>query len=246
MNDGGTIDENRQARAMALLWGDAARPSRGPKPSLSRERIVAAAIAIADADGLAAVSMQRVAADLGVTKMAMYRYVPAKAELTLLMVDAAMGQPPEMDAVAGDWRAGLDHWGNRMWQVFTAHPWILGGSIGLRPIGPLELGWMNAGVAALAGSGLSGAERLDAIELVSGHVRALAQQVLTVTPMVTEAQFLGLVDSALSAHPDRFAALRAAMTDGSWPDGRDQALDFGLQRIMDGIAVLIEQRQEPT
>lgn len=242
MSDGETTDETRQARAMALLWGEATRPSRGPKPSLSRERIVTAAIAIADADGLSAVSMQRVAADLGVTKMAMYRYVPGKAELTLLMVDAAMGPPPDPDAAATDWRARLDGWARQLWQGFTAHPWILGATIGLRPIGPAELGWMDAGVAALADCGLSGAERLDAIELVSGHLRSLAQQVMSVEPEMTEADFLALLGTALTHHADRFPALRDAMTDGSWPDGRDNALTFGLDRILDGIAVLIERR----
>src|SRR6201999_1132768 len=77
-----------------LLWGDPQRPRRGPKPSLSLERIVAEAIALADADGLANLSMQHLAERLGCAKMALYRYVPGKAELVALMVDAGLGDPP--------------------------------------------------------------------------------------------------------------------------------------------------------
>lgn len=96
-----------QAGTVALLWGARPQPTRGPKPALSLERIAQAAVQVADADGLAAVSMQRVATELGVTKMALYRYVPGKAELIALMVDTAAGQPPLLDRGAGGWRAQL-------------------------------------------------------------------------------------------------------------------------------------------
>src|ERR1700759_3627771 len=80
--------------ALDLLWGTPARPRRGPKPSLPRERIVTAAIALADAEGLASLSMQHLAEQLGCAKMALYRYVPGKAELVALMIDEAIGEPP--------------------------------------------------------------------------------------------------------------------------------------------------------
>ena len=81
--------------ALDLLWGTRQRPRRGPKPSLSLERIVTEAIALADAEGLANLSMQHLAERLGCAKMALYRYVPGKSELVALMVDAALGDPPE-------------------------------------------------------------------------------------------------------------------------------------------------------
>src|SRR5689334_22149881 len=80
-----------RARTADLLWGPRERPSRGPKPGLTRDGIVRAAIGVADAEGLAAVSMQRVAAEVGFTTMALYRYVPGKNELVALMVDSAVG-----------------------------------------------------------------------------------------------------------------------------------------------------------
>ena len=91
-----------------FLWGEPARPTRGPKPSMSLTRIADAAIAIADAEGLAAVSMQRVAADLGFTKMSLYRYLPGKAELVALMVERALGEPPAR--TGQDWRDALADW----------------------------------------------------------------------------------------------------------------------------------------
>ena len=97
---------------LQLLWGLQERPRRGPKPGLSLERIVDAAIGLADAGGLAAVSMARVAAELGFTTMSLYRYVPTKDDLLELMVDAASGLPPadaassEHDVARGPHRLG--------------------------------------------------------------------------------------------------------------------------------------------
>jgi AcrR family transcriptional regulator len=85
-----------------LLWRPRTDGSRGPKPALTLDGIADAAITVADAEGLAAVSMQRVAADLGFTKMALYRYLPGKAELVALMVERALGGPPDLTGQA--WR----------------------------------------------------------------------------------------------------------------------------------------------
>ena len=72
-----------------FFWAPRPRPTRGPKPALTLGQIADAAIAVADAEGLAAVSMQRVAADLGYTKMSLYRYLPGKAELVAAMIERA-------------------------------------------------------------------------------------------------------------------------------------------------------------
>nr|WP_244163695.1 TetR/AcrR family transcriptional regulator [Rhodococcus koreensis] len=90
-----------QPRTAELLWGSPDRPKRGPKPALSLERIVATAISMADAEGLATLSMQRLAEDLGFTKMSLYRYTPGKAELTALMLDAALGPAPDLSEIDG-------------------------------------------------------------------------------------------------------------------------------------------------
>ena len=91
--------------SIEAAWGVRTRPSKGPRPTLSLERIVAAAVRVAAADGLAAVSMSRVAAELGVSTMSLYRYVGSKAELLALMVDVPYEPPPRPEPGEG-WRRG--------------------------------------------------------------------------------------------------------------------------------------------
>ncbi|GFJ93720.1 TetR/AcrR family transcriptional regulator [Phytohabitans rumicis] len=96
-------------RTIDLLWGEWARPARGPKPSLTLDRIVDAAIALADREGIDALSMRRVAAELGAGTMSLYRHVPGKAELLALMLDKVSDpgrRPPAWQVPAGEpwWR----------------------------------------------------------------------------------------------------------------------------------------------
>jgi AcrR family transcriptional regulator len=234
-----------QADTIALLWGPRPQPTRGPKPALSLQRIAQAALQVADADGLATVSMQRVAGELGVTKMALYRYVPGKAELIALMVDTAAGQPPRLDRGADGWRAQLGHWARRLLELLQRHPWLLDATIGPRIMGPNELGWLEQAVAALDGTGLDGGEQIDAVVVILGHVRTIAQQSRTPTdpPQDHPEQQLGtMIAELLATHGDRYPALTAALASASSHSSPDQALDFGLDRIFDGLSVLIAQR----
>ncbi|MFC8042590.1 TetR/AcrR family transcriptional regulator [Nocardia sp. NPDC057353] len=183
--------------ALERLWGVERRPTRGPKPALTPERIAAEAIALADADGLATLSMQRLAERLGFTKMSLYRYVPGKAELVALMLDTALGEPPELPA--GDWRAGLSRWCATLYERFRAHPWALEVAVGSRPVGPNEMAWMEAALTALADTGLAtAAERYPATVAAFGEEGAVA--------------------------------------------GGEGALAFGIERILDGLAALMERR----
>jgi AcrR family transcriptional regulator len=221
-----------------LLWEPAPVPRRGPRPAFTLADIARAGIAIADTDGLAAVTMQRVADQLGVTKMALYRYVPGKAELVALMLDRGLDGPPALDG--HDWRAALDTWTRALFAAFVAHPWALEAAVGARPIGPNEVAWLESAVAALTGTGLHGDEMLDVAVTLVGHARNLAAQTAA-TPVDAE----GALDDALGvliAHrPDRFPALTAALREVR-PSQRNQALDFGLARILDGVGVLIAGR----
>src|SRR5260370_42469779 len=92
--------------SIAAAWGVHERPHKGPKPALSLPRIVDAAVRIADTEGLNAVSMGRVAAELGSAPMSLYRHVSAKDELLRLMVDAAWGDSPGPPPPGERWRAG--------------------------------------------------------------------------------------------------------------------------------------------
>ena len=216
-----------------FFWAPRRRPTRGPKPALTLDQITEAATAIADSEGLAAVSMQRVAADLGYTKMSLYRYLPGKEELVAAMRERAIGQPPE---IGDDWRQALTDWASAMLRAYAAHIWALEASVGRRLIGPNEIAWLEAALAVLP-PGLTGAERLDAVATIAGHVRMIAGQIGG-----TEGDLAAAMGMALREHAERFPAVVAALTEVATQGGADDAFGFGLGRILDGLEVLVRQR----
>jgi AcrR family transcriptional regulator len=222
-----------QARSMELLWGTAERPTRGPKPNLSVDRIVRAAIALADAEGIAAVSMQRVAAEFGFTTMSLYRYVPGKTELLDLMIDTAIGPPPDLAAIHGGWRPKLAEWASLTYAGFQQHPWFIGVVLG-RLMGPNQLGWLEVAVAAMADTPLPAQERVWAVLTVNGHVRSLAPFVPPAPGALPVEDWESGLLQLMRGHPDRFPALNQAIVEGGF-EPVDDDVEFGLQRILDGI-----------
>lgn len=234
---------DERSAGVRLLWGPHPKPSRGPKPTLSLERIARAGVDVAEAEGLAAVSMQRVAGLLDVTKMALYRYVPGKSELVALMVENAIGEGPPPDGPRQGWREQLGAWARELAAVFHRQPWLLDATVGPRVLGPRELAWTERAIAALEGTGLSGAERMDAVVLLVGHVRGIAQQAHAAGPVGhPEAQFSAALGELMEAHGEHYPALAAALTSVAEDGGQDQALEFGLQRILDGLGLLVAER----
>jgi AcrR family transcriptional regulator len=233
------------AAGARLLWEQPAAPRRGPRPALTLDKIARAGVGIADRDGLAAVTMQRVADGLGVTKMALYRYVPGKAELVALMTDLAIGGAPARDA-AGGWRASLDDWARQMFSRFGRHPWTLETTVGPRIIGPNETSWMERAVAILAGTGLHGGEMLDVAATLAGHVRAIAQQRSAQADGSTERSMAAAIEALLAGREERFPALTAALRSAARQGSQDQALEFGIGRILDGVGLLIDRRAQAT
>ncbi|NMN97314.1 TetR/AcrR family transcriptional regulator C-terminal domain-containing protein [Antrihabitans stalactiti] len=227
-------------RTAELLWDTGDRARRGPKPSLTLGRIVEVAIAKADAEGIATLSMQRIADELGYTKMSLYRYVPGRAELLALMLDTALGAPPELATVNGGWRPRLHAWALAWRDVANAHPWALETAVGARVYGPNELGWLEVALGALAETNLTGGERLDAIVLVNGHVRSLVQQ--TAPAGTSEKDTGALMAGILTDRADRYPQVAAAFAAAGANDEQDNALEFGLERIFDGLAALIQNR----
>jgi AcrR family transcriptional regulator len=218
------------AAALGLLWDEHPAPRRGPKPALTLGAIAREGIRLADADGLAAVTMQGVAAALGYTKMALYRYVPGKDELVALMIDHGLGIPPPFDAGTEGWRAKLELWAVRLSVLFAAHPWALEATTGIRPLGPNELAWLEQAVEALAGTGMPGAEKFD--------VAATTQQSVTANGE-PERALEAVIGRVMGTHRDRYPALSAAFADMAARGGQDQALEFGLARILDGVGLHI-------
>lgn len=236
-------ERDEWAETVRILWEPPAKPRRGPKPALSLDLIARAAVGIADAEGLAALSMQRLAERIGFTKMSLYRYVPGRAELVALMVDTAIGEAPAGDPDRGHWRDRLSAWSHGLVTVFQEHPWLLDATTGVRVMGPRELDWMERALSALDGTGLSGGERMDAVVLLTSHVRGIAQQSRaagrTGDP---EKQLATVLGRLLDAHGERYPALGAALAAAAAPGEQDQALEFGLQRVLDGLEALVARR----
>lgn len=232
--------------SLDVLWGDRPGPRRGPKPALTHDRIARTGIAVADAEGLAAVSMQRVAAELGFTKMSLYRYVPGKAELVALMADLAMGTPPA-DLGGGDRCARLRAWALALLPGFLRHPWVLEATTGPRVVGPNELAWMEAALAVLDGTPLRGAARMDVPAVLAGHVRGIAQQAATTPSGDAGTQFGAILAEVVRERGDRYPAVKAALAEAAEGGGEDEALGFGLDLILAGLRARIgeDARSDP-
>jgi AcrR family transcriptional regulator len=246
-NDGG----GALPPGVEAAWGRRPPPGKGPKPGLSVERIVAAAVGIADRDGLDAVSMSRLAADLGAATMSLYRYVSAKDELIRLMVDAAYGGPPA-PAPGSGWREALSVWAWAMRAGFRRHPWVARIPIGGLPIMPNEVGWFERALAGMGGSGLEEAEKASVIMLIAGYVRALAVTEADIAVAIarsgaTPDEWLSAFPKALSGliDPARFPALAKFIAAGVFDvsDDPDDEFVFGLDRILDGIEALVRTRR---
>jgi AcrR family transcriptional regulator len=225
----------------ALLWGLREPPSRGPRPGLTVAGIAGAAVEIADADGLDALSMQRVAVALGVTKMALYRYVAGKSDLEAVMIEAAVGDPPDLAGVPGGWRARLEEFARLLALAWRRHPWLPWITVGDRVMGPRELGWVESALAALDGTPLDGTERLDAVFVLFGHIRTT--QSLTTAGTQPWTADKRVMRQLLAAHPDRYPALTQVLSaDGSVGGSADNGREFGLRRLLDGLQQLIDRR----
>jgi AcrR family transcriptional regulator len=236
--------------SIEAAWGLRSRPGKGPRPELSLDRIVDAAVKVAAADGLEAVSMSRVAGELGASTMALYRYVAAKQELLDLMVDSVIGQPPE--PVPGEgWRAGLARWAWAERAVYYQHPWVLRVPIRGMPVTPNQIAWMDRCLACLDGTGLSEAEKLGVLLLLTGYVRNSATIMTQITEGLRAAgagidEMMAVYRHALAklAPPGRFPALARALASGALDqaDPPDEDFTFGLERILDGVDALVRER----
>ena len=225
-----------------LLWATGKKPGGRTKPRLSVERIVSAAVELADADGLGAVSMARVASRLGAATMALYRHTRNKDELVALMLEAAVGLPPT-DGAAEGWRAGLERWAHGLLDVVHRHRWALDLPLAQMPLGPRRAAWLDRGLAALADTALLEPEKAMVVLLVNdyvfSHARMDAQ--FADAPATDAAPFLPS-DVDASRYPALHRALGAGVF-GKLARDRDADFTFGLARILDGLDRLIAQRR---
>ena len=223
---------------LKILWGVRERGERGPKPGLTVERIVQAAIELADAEGLEATSMRRVADKLGVGAMSLYRYVPGKSELLDLMLDAVHADDSVMPV--GDWRSQLEWLARRSRDRIKRHPWMLQVVVGQRPpLGPNIIGDFDAYLEAVTGIGLTPQEGIAATELVGFFVEGATRNAIEAAQAareVSDEQYWSERQEFWEEYfePERFPAISAAWDAGAYDEALD-SFEFGLQRILDGI-----------
>jgi AcrR family transcriptional regulator len=254
-------------RSMALLWGKCEPPTRGPKQALTVAEIVAAAIELADAEGLAALSMRKVADRLGRSPMALYTYVPSKAELLDLVLDTALGEVDTDYPYDQGWRKAAEASARSSWAFYERHPWVLQISGARALLGPHEMDLYEAQLRIFDGLPLSGRDMNRIVTVIGDFVGGAARA-------VRDAR---LAPGATGLSDDDWWLARSALLDEMiapdtwgerWPTitriGDDHAFDqserdpeddtpytvwelldsfeFGLQRLLDGIERYIDAR----
>lgn len=269
-------DEPAQAdsirRVLELLWGLGDPPRKGPRPRTSVPEIVRAAVRVADTEGLDALSMRRVADEVGLSPMALYTYVPGKDELVQLMVDAVQGDaaadaqaetgraaagPASAEESSGSgaeapgWRERVAAIARRTRAMHLAHPWLAQVTPLSRPsLGPGTLALYEADLRAIDGIGLSDVQMDAVLTLVAEYVAGATRATLAKSEAERRS---GLSDDAWWAisspvlekvfDPERYpvaarvGAAAGADLEAAYDPGR--AFEFGLARILDGIAALL-------
>ncbi|MGW6564397.1 TetR/AcrR family transcriptional regulator [Streptomyces sp. NPDC054975] len=234
--------------SLDLLWGTGERPSRGPKPGLTLDRIVTAAVAVADAEGLDAVSMRRVATELGVGTMSLYRYVPGKTELLDLMLDRVQGESFEDEPqVPTHWRDTVEKLARSYRELYQAHPWLLRVNQARSVLGPSALRGLElclSGLKGPHGMGLSDPETIGVVITVQSYVAGIARMEIQA---VEAAKETGVSDEEFWTRQQPF--LERAMASGDYPHMAALADDtfardfdhftFGLDRLLDGFETLV-------
>ena len=225
-----------------VIWARPERRARGPKPAHNRAEIAAAGIRVATAEGLDAVTMRRVATELGTGTTSLYRYVAKKEDIYDLMVDAALGEqaPPPS---TGDWRTDLTAVAHQMRAGMLRHPW-LGTLSAMRPsLGPNSLRWMEFTLSTLSILDLTADEMFIATTTVTTYVLGsavteLAERAAT----TTRAQWMaaqGAYGDALTTD-DRYPLLARIMVEAELPHRENPAESLfveGLSRVLDGLGL---------
>lgn len=224
------------------LWPTAERPRRGRPPAHSRAEITAEAVALADAEGLTAVTMRAVAARIGAGTMSLYSYVPNKETLLELMIDQVSGDHRMPREPSGDWRADLRQLAGEQRALMRRHPWLPAALPARQTLGPNALTVLEYALAVLAPAGLDARARLETFTLLTGFVAShvsyeLAQEQATVAAGRTSRELLEAQARHLRsvATGDSYPHLAEALTAASQDSGDQEAFDRLLDRMIDGL-----------
>ncbi len=245
--------------ALPLLWRHRTpadpQPAtrRGPRQKLTVDDVVDGAIELADRDGLAALSVRGLAQHLGVGAMSVYTYVPSRNTLITLMVDQVMGRT-RLPAMPDDLRERLRLVARTQYDDCRRHPWIMEVS-GLRPwLGPASADRYEWQLSAVEGIGLDDIEMDQAITLLVGFAASIARRDHEVRRAEQESGLTDLewweantdaLTEVMTGHDYPLAGRVGMATGQAYQAASDQTreLDFGLERILDGLLAFLEDRR---
>ncbi len=239
------------AHTLRLLWRQPDEgPRRGPRQGRTLDEIVTAAIELADAEGLDAVTMRALAQTVGVAPMTLYTYLPGKAELLDLMLDAIYAQMPRPDRSGQPWRARVAALARDNRNLFTTHPWAAEVATGRPPLGPGLMAKYEHELRAFDGTGLDDVTRDAALTYVLDFVRAAARSAADARSARQDSAWTDEQWWAANApllaqvlderrYPTAVRVGAAAGTAQNAAYHPDQAYEFGLARVLDGLATLI-------
>ncbi|KAB2349095.1 TetR/AcrR family transcriptional regulator [Actinomadura rudentiformis] len=234
------------------IWMRPERPTRGPRPAYSRAQITEAAVRIADAEGVEAATMRRIAAEIGAGAMSLYRYVPSRDDLIELMVDRIEGEQNLPARPTGDWRADLALLAEETRAMWLRHPWVATLQRARPAVGPNQLRIIEFAMGTLD-VGLPIDEVLGLINILNGYIERTVRGELM---WVEESRRSGIGESDWMARNGPY--VRQLMASGDYPmftrivlDARQPHMDpeerfrYGLERVLDCIAVAVEAAPLP-
>ncbi|MEU7074492.1 TetR/AcrR family transcriptional regulator [Streptomyces narbonensis] len=198
-----------------VIWARPERAGRGPKPAYSRSDIVAAAVRVADADGIDAVSMRRLAADIGCGTMSLYNYVPRKEDLYELMVDAVSAEyelSEPLGTSGGDWRADMIDMGRQARGILHRHPWVIRLMTTGYAYGPNALRFLEHCLGCLDGLDLPGGAKMELIASVNGTVMTIVANEIALAERARSLPWSGEQEQAV-----RGAYLMGQLAGGGYP-----------------------------
>jgi AcrR family transcriptional regulator len=239
---GRAVGAGTEPGSQTSVWDLPERGTRGPKPRHGRPAVAAAAVRIADTEGLSALTMRRVASELGMATMSLYNYVPAKDHLSQLMIDHLAGEyayPPELPA---DPRSGVADLARQARDIARRHPWLP--ELLHRPVppGPNGLRYLDYFLGLLAGSPLDTGAKLEVIAMISGFATmyggmqaALASQRAGSGASAEEQAAAQMQAFARAAASGRYPNLTAALTTAGPARGEDDIFESCIQRLIDAV-----------
>ena len=233
-------------RMLALLWDPPEPPTRGPRQRLTLDQVVETAMQLAGRDGVDALSMRKVAAELGVGAMSLYTYVPGRDELFELMIDRAYADRDLPDPTL-PWRAQVEAHAGEAWAMYQRHPWLVWSNLWRMPLGPHVLDAQEDLYRAVALAGLPPRETGRVAGLVESHVFGTARAAIVDTRLsATTGQSADEYWDSRSAFwgtyysRERFPTMTSLWEQGAFDsgDGTEDELRFGLGLILDGVEAL--------